>query len=256
MFQGGKRRGSWVRVRVRKPQEMFDTAESQNIASLSDNAIPAVTKTSPSTIEWTPEPSTETTPTSSSSPSPTEPSETINFEDALKDMLKDFITNTEDEKEEEEVITEPTADTLPEDKNVSVAIEDTKSEKHTTEEEEKQLEDDIVPTELAESAKSENEDETIQQDEVDSVKTMVPDLTPDAITQQPTTIIQSAENYETTIEPEFTTVVNEQEYKSPPSRILGTSTTTEISLETEICYRGRCVKTKKVDSDSDLLPME
>lgn len=29
------------------------------------------------------------------------------------------------------------------------------------------------------------------------------------------------------------------------SKVLGTSTTTEISLETEICYKGRCIKSKK-----------
>lgn len=250
MFQGGRRRGSWVRVRVRKPQDMFETAESQNLASLSENAIPAVTKTSTSTIEWTPEPSTEATPTSS--PTPSEPSETINFEDALKDMLKDFITNTEDEKEE--INTESTVDTLTEAKNTTLEIGDTKIEEDTTEEE-KQGED-VLPTEVTGSSKTENEDETIQQDDADPTKTVIPDLTSESITQQPTTILQTAENIETTIEPEFTTVINEQEYKSPPSRILGTSTTTEISLETEICYRGRCVKTKKVDSDSDLLSME
>lgn len=40
-----------------------------------------------------------------------------------------------------------------------------------------------------------------------------------------------------------------------PNKVLGTSTTTEISLETEICYRGKCVKTKKSKA-SDLLPVE
>lgn len=40
-----------------------------------------------------------------------------------------------------------------------------------------------------------------------------------------------------------------------PNKLIGTSTTTEISLETEICYRGKCVKTKKSKA-SDLLPVE
>lgn len=40
-----------------------------------------------------------------------------------------------------------------------------------------------------------------------------------------------------------------------PDKSLSTSTTTEISLETEICYRGKCVKTKKSKA-SDLLPVE
>lgn len=40
-----------------------------------------------------------------------------------------------------------------------------------------------------------------------------------------------------------------------PNKFIATSTTTEISLETEICYRGKCVKTKKSKA-SDLLPIE
>lgn len=35
------------------------------------------------------------------------------------------------------------------------------------------------------------------------------------------------------------------------ARILGTTTSTKISHETEICYRGRCIKTKTKDSDID-----
>jgi hypothetical protein len=35
------------------------------------------------------------------------------------------------------------------------------------------------------------------------------------------------------------------------TRILGTRTSTKISHETEICYRGRCIKTKTKDSDID-----
>lgn len=42
---------------------------------------------------------------------------------------------------------------------------------------------------------------------------------------------------------------------APDNKLIGTSTTTEISLETEICYRGKCVKTKKSKA-SDLLPVE
>lgn len=35
------------------------------------------------------------------------------------------------------------------------------------------------------------------------------------------------------------------------ARVLGTKTSTRISHETEICYRGRCIKTKTKDSDID-----
>jgi hypothetical protein len=49
----------------------------------------------------------------------------------------------------------------------------------------------------------------------------------------------------TTTTPEAETTTDEQ-----VTHILGTSTTTEISLETEICYKGRCIKTK-VDADQN-----
>ncbi len=52
-----------------------------------------------------------------------------------------------------------------------------------------------------------------------------------------------------------TTTTEEPFETSVPNKLLGTSTTTEISLETEICYRGKCVKTKKSKA-SDLLPVE
>jgi hypothetical protein len=39
--------------------------------------------------------------------------------------------------------------------------------------------------------------------------------------------------------------------RSLMERILGTTTSTKISHETEICYRGRCIKTKTKDSDID-----
>jgi viroplasmin and RNaseH domain-containing protein len=39
--------------------------------------------------------------------------------------------------------------------------------------------------------------------------------------------------------------------RSLMAKILGTTTSTKISHETEICYRGRCIKTKTKDSDID-----
>ncbi|CAB3369608.1 Hypothetical predicted protein [Cloeon dipterum] len=74
--------------------------------------------------------------------------------------------------------------------------------------------------------------------------------------EEPVTSEISAES--TSLEPEdFTTqestTVPDEEVATTaaPNRIIGTSTTTEISLETEICYKGRCVKTK---GDMDQLP--
>lgn len=45
--------------------------------------------------------------------------------------------------------------------------------------------------------------------------------------------------------------VKRTDTQSLMARILGTTTSTKISHETEICYRGRCIKTKTKDSDID-----
>lgn len=66
------------------------------------------------------------------------------------------------------------------------------------------------------------------------------------ITNSPMTNTEFAENSTTAEEVADTNV---------PDKYVSTSTTTEISLETEICYRGKCVKTKKSKA-SDLLPVE
>lgn len=55
--------------------------------------------------------------------------------------------------------------------------------------------------------------------------------------------------------PEQSTTTEETSETYIPHNQISTSTTTEISLETEICYRGKCVKTKKSKA-SDLLPVE
>jgi hypothetical protein len=45
--------------------------------------------------------------------------------------------------------------------------------------------------------------------------------------------------------------VKRTDTRSLMAKILGTTTSTKISHETEICYRGRCIKTKTKDSDID-----
>lgn len=45
--------------------------------------------------------------------------------------------------------------------------------------------------------------------------------------------------------------VRRTDTRSLMAKILGTTTSTKISHETEICYRGRCIKTKTKDSDID-----
>jgi hypothetical protein len=45
--------------------------------------------------------------------------------------------------------------------------------------------------------------------------------------------------------------VKRTDTRSLMAKILGTTTSTKVSHETEICYRGRCIKTKTKDSDID-----
>lgn len=254
MLQGLRRRGNWVRVRVRKPQDMFEAAESQNLASLSENAIQGVTKTTTDRLAWTPEPSTEAPTTSTEDSS--EPAKPITFEEALKDMLKEFITNPEEDVQEE-VGTETNTDwpSSVYTTNITEEVKETEEGKSQSENSEKEVPlDETAESDEAIISKSTSDDSIGKPSKED--KSAAPEVTTEVFTQEPTTIFQSfPENSETTIEPDVTTIPNEVT-KSQNSRILGTSTTTEISLETEICYRGRCVKTKKGDTDSDLLTME
>ncbi|KAG8288892.1 hypothetical protein J6590_007640 [Homalodisca vitripennis] len=259
--KGGRRRGSWVRVRVRKPQDMFETAESQNLASLSENAIQGATKATndKGTGSWSTESTTEvqsSTEAQTTTEAVSEPAETINFEEALKDMLKEFITNPEEDNKEE-VDTEGNTDSA-----VNWATDVSTSSEEPKEEEPKEEEPEVTNlgekqnvdvTTLGEAEQEKTTKEDAKQEE--RVRTVLPEVTTEIFTQEPTTIFQTIENVETTLEPDVTTSPNEHVYQQH-SRVLGTSTTTEISLETEICYRGRCVKTKKVDGESDLLTTE
>ena len=246
-----------MRVRVKKPTDLFETAESQNLPSVSANSIQyqstkplldnlywmVTASTTESTITKGLEATTEavlheyisnkfqhdkgndTTLDTSQNPNKTdsdldtseEPKETINFEKALTDMMKEFITDSESSgntKVERENITLTT---------IATTVMDTEETTGQTQ--------DFEVTTLPVSAESHTSLEAL------------------------TDLAAVSDYFEPTTENILITTNNEQELESNPPKILGTSTTTEISLETEICYRGRCVKTKS-ENDSDLLTAE
>lgn len=96
--------------------------------------------------------------------------------------------------------------------------------------------------------KEEEEKMTTEKDSVIMTTTESDETTTDATSDVITTTTT------TTPAPSSTTL---SQPRGPPMpdmpEILGTSTTTEISHETEICFRGRCVKTKgKLNEDRDL----
>jgi hypothetical protein len=79
--------------------------------------------------------------------------------------------------------------------------------------------------------------------------------------------VTSTESTTVTDQPDVTTMpvpvtatpdinIKRTDTKSMMARILGTTTSTRVSHETEICYRGRCIKTKTKDSDIDQMSIE
>lgn len=244
---------------MKKPADLFETAESQNLPSVSVNAIhpptkpfldnvfwmlqtsstePAITKKDedmvPKSHDYTSdkfqsneesknsfdttEKSNKTVSNNDAVDTIQEPKETINFEKALTDMMKKFITDSES--------------------NIDENFSERKNTTITT-----------IATTITEFYET-----TVKTEDLEV--TTLPAVT-DLSTSLESVTDSSAENddFEPTTTNSLITTVNEQALDSSPPKILGTSTTTEISLETEICYRGRCVKTKS-DNNSDLLTVE
>jgi hypothetical protein len=88
------------------------------------------------------------------------------------------------------------------------------------------------------------DDEDDAEDEV-APTTTTPKVTEPEITTQVAFIEEASTDKEEVKEAPTTTSTPDQ-FKDPMgSLIFATSTATEISQETEICYRGRCIKTEK-----------
>ncbi|XP_021930722.1 uncharacterized protein LOC110835120 isoform X2 [Zootermopsis nevadensis] len=66
------------------------------------------------------------------------------------------------------------------------------------------------------------------------------------------TLSRAEHNADTASEPD----IKRTDTQALMTRILGTRTSTKISHETEICFRGRCIKTKTKDSDIDQFPTD
>ncbi|KAF6217137.1 hypothetical protein GE061_001491 [Apolygus lucorum] len=165
-----KRRGTWVRVKVKKLRDVFETAESQSFGSLSGNAISAFEKQKP-----------------------------------IKTNI--YKESNQEEQQSSDVLSTVSPET--ESSNISAEI---KWEQSST-----QATTDYFNVE--------------EGTENPSFTTGTEAVAPDTTTIAPFEALSTKEVSSSTLPWE--------------SKVLGTSTTTEISLETEICYRGRCVKTKR-----------
>ncbi|KAF4530757.1 hypothetical protein B566_EDAN007979 [Ephemera danica] len=186
----GKRRRIRVRTRINRPGDVFETAESQNVASVSTNILSPkqLDKKYPKN-EW-------------KLALPNNPTIDVTSEGGTEDYEKELVhlTTFAPDVETDAPVTTTTTNN------------DLTSETVTTE-------SGISTEEVASST--------------------------------PITPIETTTSAETTVTTESPITTDTQPPVTP--RVLGTSTTTEISLETEICYRGRCVKTKV---DADQMPIE
>lgn len=243
----GRRRGTWVRrIRIKRPQDVFETAESQNLGRITDNAL----QTSDSkTLSKTEEKEDFKPKTSSTTSSP-----------------EDIVTSTESmtEKEEVKVTTMPPTTTTTEkddyanlQNNFAQMLSDFLNSNDQSTKSVNNLGRSNVSTENSISyilGLDTNKREIIDNSS-SSTYAPISSSTENAVTSLDDVITITNIPFSNTEFSEHSTTTDETSETFIPNKSIVTSTTTEISLETEICYRGKCVKTKKSKA-SDLLPVE
>ncbi|XP_026814314.1 protein piccolo [Rhopalosiphum maidis] len=220
------RRGHWVRVRVKKPQDNLDTAESQNsLGPLSANAI----------HELVTKPTTEFEVSSSSAP------EELSTTTTTTTIAPTTITAsaTTDSNQKQLLVT-----TISD--NAEVAV--------TTTEEERPAETTQTPEVSPPVAKypDDEQDEAFQRNLADMLAKFIsggdePRAETATVSAEESTVDLVAETEST--DPTIVTAAAVTELPLAPV----TSTTTKVSMETEICYKGRCVKSKKNKQITDLV---
>lgn len=241
----GRRRGTWVRrIRIKRPQDVFETAESQNLGRLSDNSLQtsdsktlskteergadkdeSLYKFKPSSVAddfVTTSTESQTEREEIRTTTTTESNEYANLQNNFAQMLSDFLNSNEQSSKTVNNIERYNST----ENSISFVLGLDKQEK-------KENAGNFSLNTFITSSPAET--------------TVVPHVEDTVtVTNYPSVITEIFEHQTTTEELSDTIA---------PNKLIGTSTTTEISLETEICYRGKCVKTKKSKA-SDLLPVE
>ncbi|XP_050540592.1 mucin-17-like [Daktulosphaira vitifoliae] len=227
------RRGHWVRVKVKKPQDNLDTAESQNsLGPLSANAIhEMITKPSAPAENNFPSSAmselTTTTTTKTTTSLPPTSSESTAFT-----TVSPPLTTTMMSEYTMEGVTEyhPAETTMILSSSTSAPIKNVDDEQ-----------DEVFQRNLADMlAKFINnpQQDQHQLQETSMAPTIVEEITSERLDEI---------DMDTTVPPTTTVteILNSDQI---------TSTTTKVSVETEICYKGRCVKSQKNKKITDLLP--
>ncbi|XP_065214709.1 putative mediator of RNA polymerase II transcription subunit 26 [Planococcus citri] len=259
----GRRRGTWVKkIRIKqRPQDVFETAESQNLGRITDNSVSLLdSKILPKTDEgkgsideshvtFSKIRSTSTTtiddsyitttePTSAEivtlKPTTTEKDDYQNLQRNFDKMLSDFLNSNDQSVKSVNIERNNTSSA---ENNIGYILGLDSSHQDTA--------TNNSSSSYTISSSNTNNINNNNKNNNDAVN-------PTEITDEVTTTTTYPNSGEfsdigTTTEDNLETFF--------PNKLIGTSTTTEISLETEICYRGKCVKTKKSKA-SDLLPVE
>lgn len=164
----------------------------------------------------------------------------------VKELNKDDAVRNNSEEEDEKVETSTLTPEIEEKEEVTTVNPDTAHE--VSIEDDSSMFDEVRKSlkDLFGMIDDENEDETLA---IDNNTTTVPpteESEKEATTITPET---SEISSETTLAPTLQPVSVTTDISTPSdpmgSLVLATSTSRHISLETEICYRGRCIKTDK-----------
>ncbi|XP_030749782.1 uncharacterized protein LOC115877660 [Sitophilus oryzae] len=222
-----KRRGVWKLVR-HEPVEPLEGSESQNYKTVL-NGFETIAKVYPYTkniysAKKTFIPTTELSNIVSEENS-------SDSDDNNENNNEDIITTTEDDKNDEESLTTTTQATFKSQESIFDSI-----------------------YEMFGLFNKENQNTTLtEQSTTISTTTLVNPTFPDEITEDSSTSVNintdkyiTKETEEDVSTPTTTTEVFTRKYDVHPwkMKVIKTSTSTEISHETEICYKGRCVKSK------------
>lgn len=223
---------------MKRPQDVFETAESQNLGRITDNSVQLLdSKILSKTEEKSESDFKEKTSSSAASDAAvdefvtsTEPTDTFERSTSEKDdyryeslqsnfaqMLSDFLNSNKKYSQ-----------------NVNVERNNATNENNISY---------ILGLENTGNDSSSSSVITVNSNSTENVNIAVED------------VIITTNSYSNIDLSEVQSTTDQVPQTVPPNDVVGTSTTTEISLETEICYRGKCVKTKKSKA-SDLLPVE
>lgn len=241
----GRRRGTWVRrIRIKRPQDVLETAESQNLGRITENTLQNLDAKTLSKAEEKEDFKPITIGTTS--------------------IINDTVVSTESITEKEEIkFTTVLPTTIEKDNyanlqnNFAQMLSDFLNSKDQGTKSVNKLERSNVSTENSISyiLGLDNNNNRVYVDNSSSSSSISGSLISNSVTTPDEVITITNLPFLNTELPEQSTTTEETSETYIPNSQISTSTTTEISLETEICYRGKCVKTKKSKA-SDLLPVE